>query len=249
LDLETDPRGLEDLPDHLASEGSFTQEMLTNLLFQRFLRSSRERDSYEERQELNLTFSNLLEQAKEEDLDFGQTMFKYMLRYKVSIRLTDKDCYRLEDPLLHWDSRSSHRLDYICAVGNKLGLHAALMNRESGYGYEFRMNPNPRKTFRGKFAQLGFDQKGSLLYLGRRPGEEVYICMAPKATLSPEFVHPPPIGCCSGPSQLAPAHANVLRMFILHCLKQTGRSVYTTRDPFQLLNEETIEWAQISNVL
>jgi len=211
----THPEDLDDIPEHLAAEDSIPQEEVSNSILHEIMRSSAESDNYDIREPKDLTLSHL-KSLYEKNLH--SHVIQIMRKYRARVKLTGEDMYSHQDPNVAWKAGSAHKLDYICALGNTLGIHAALTNTRVNDEYEFILHPKPAKQFSGKYAQLGFDQAASLLYIGSRPGEEVYLCMVPTDTLLPSFDTPPPVGLCTGSTTLSPDHARILTIFICYCL-------------------------------
>lgn len=205
------------------------------------MRSSAESDNYDIREAKDLTINRLKHLF---DSGLYNNVIQYMRNFKTRIVLTPDDVYDHRSPNLAWKAGTTHKLDYICAIGNKIGLHAALTNAPVNAGYEFELKPRPSKQFSGKYAQLGFDQVSSLLYIGSRPGEEVFLCMAPTETLSPLFDSPPSIGLCTGPTNLSPKHARILIIFLSHCLSlmPDAKGVYCI-NPYSIkMPPEPMDW-------
>ena len=141
-----------------------------------------------------------------------------LLAVRTRIHLEDRDQFLQNNPRTIWNANSDRRLDYMCTMGNKLGLHAALTNRLSDMEYEFKLEIKPKLAFAGKYAQLGADQKDSLLRIGSRPGEDVYLFMCPTAVLDdPDYQSTEP-GECTGKTQMDLKHSRILIAFIAHCL-------------------------------
>jgi len=141
-----------------------------------------------------------------------------MRDFKCRVVISEDDYFPHSDPHLAWNAAAAHRLDYICAVGSVLGVHASLTNDVINGQYEFQLLPRPYKKFSGKYAQLGSDQAGALIHIGTRPGEEVYLFMAPSETLDPSFNTNSRPGLCSGPTTMQEKHARVIIAFIASCL-------------------------------
>jgi hypothetical protein len=239
---------LDDLPVHLTNDDSIPQDEISNGVLQEIFRSSAESDSYDGREPKDLSLSHLRALYER---GLHTNVIQYMRNFKARIVLSPEDYYDHRDPHIAWKAGSSHKLDYICAVGNKLGIHAALTNVEINVNYVFELLPKPQKHFNGKYAQLGFDQASSLLHIGSRPGEEVFICMAPSETLMPSFESPPPPGFCTGPTTLNPKHARILMIFISYCLSHMAdiTSVYCMH-PYDIpMPPEPINWDLTTNAL
>lgn len=217
ITFSAQPVDLDDVPVYFAAEDCISQEEVSSGILQELMRSSAESDNYDSRAGKDLTLAHLKTIYNQ---NLYTTVVQYMRKYKSRIVLTPDDLYSHRDPMVAWRAGYAHKLDYICAVGDRLGLHAALTDSGVNVEYEFTLSPKPHRKFGGKYAQLGFDQSGSVMYLGSRPGEEVYICMAPEEVLSPDFSSPPPVGLCSDSPLLTPFHARVMIVYIAFCLSQ-----------------------------
>ncbi|KAF9442204.1 hypothetical protein P691DRAFT_789934 [Macrolepiota fuliginosa MF-IS2] len=82
----------------------------------------------------------------------------------------------VEDPKLLWMMDKSF-LDLLVCVGRGLGLGPILPNLEALHTFEFKLELNaPNRQFTAKNVQLGFDPRGSMLWIGRSPsGEDVWL--------------------------------------------------------------------------
>jgi hypothetical protein len=206
-------------------------------------RSSAEQDSYDQRATKELTLDTL-RVVYEQQLHLNAT--QYLRNYKAHITITDEDAYPHNDPHLVWNAGAAHRLDYICAIGDKLGLHATLTGADVNLDYVFELCPHPHKQFSGKYAQLGADQASAFLHIGNRPGEEVYLYMSPREVLGlpPSSNDLPEPGFCTGTTVLQPNHARIVSAFLAYCLgvMVDVTSVYC-HDPYSIpMTPEPMSW-------
>jgi hypothetical protein len=231
----------DQLPDHLVAEDPVPQQEVSGHILHQLHRSSRESDEYDRRPVKSVTLAHLKRLSQK---GLQGKVVEYMRRYKTQIDLTESDSYSHHDPCLAWRAGKAHKLDYICVVGNKLGLHAALTNGNVDIGYQFTLFPKPNKPFSGKYAQLGFDQTSSLLYIGSRPGEEVFVSMAPIETLALDFNSPPPIGSCKGSTTvLKENHSRILINYIVFCLSKVPQECVYLTSPYGVpLLPEKMSW-------
>jgi len=167
-----------------------------------------------------------------------------LLNVKTRILLEDSDQFLQTDPLTVWNTAKDMRLDYVCAMGDSTGLHAALTDPRNSLGYEFKLQVKPEISFSGKFAQLGADQKEGLLRIGTRPGgEEVYLYMCPQEVVQDmEHAIPPP-GLCTGSTRMKTRHARILTIFLAYCLARVRDEVgIYCGDPYTVPLEGPPNW-------
>jgi hypothetical protein len=154
-----------------------------------------------------------------------------------------EDTYEHCDPLTVWNALQDKRLDYICAMGGGLGLDAALPGSGSGLAYSFLLEVSPGRTFKGKYCQLGSDQAGSMIRIGRRPDEEVFIYMCPAEVLDRDYLPQTPAGHCTGDTRLIRRHANVMKLFLAKCLSLlTCEGTVTCEDEYLVDVERADDW-------
>jgi hypothetical protein len=81
-----------------------------------------------------------------------------------------------DDPDLAWIAEQSF-LDLMVCVGRGLGLGAVIPNLQVHHSFSFKLDlSKPYRQFTAKHVQLGFDPKGSMLWIGRLPsGEDVWL--------------------------------------------------------------------------
>lgn len=228
----------------MANSDSINQSEIYQAVYRAGFRTPAESDNYmgREYQELSLT-----ELKKQFENNSSTQAIKTLTDKRAQIQLRSEDLYEHGNPLAVWKGCSDMRFDYICAIGNTLGLDAALPDRTSDPGeYNFKMQIQPHISFSGKYAQLGADQKEGLLRIGSRSGgEEVYIYMCPEEVFQPGYEVPEP-GFCSGPTRMSAKHARILTAFLAVCLSEirdTGTGSYITNDCYEIpLPPEPMTW-------
>jgi hypothetical protein len=110
-------------------------------------------------------------------------------------------------------------IDYRLTVANSIGFSALLPNAVSSINFCFTMDlQRPYTSFKGKHATLGFDPAGSMLYIGRRNDEDVFLAMAPDAFLRGE-TEPCPAGFTSGSPVMSKRHYRQMVMMLAHFLE------------------------------
>jgi hypothetical protein len=232
---------LEEISEFLANTDEITQEEIYSSITRSVLRSTAEQDNYDQRERKVLTM-NELKSDFERNLHMNAVL--RMRRYRLELKLREEDYYSLTDSTIAWNATAARRLDYICAVGNQLGLHAALSSRSVNTEYEFVLAPRPQTAFYGKYAQLGADQKESLLKLGQRPGEDIFLYMAPTEVLDPSFKDLPAPGFATGSTRLSTRNARIILAFIASCLAEMSdvTSVYCTNEYLVPLPPQKMSW-------
>jgi len=232
---------------HLQSGDSVPQSEIASSMLNNVFRSANERDVYEARALQEISLTSLRHQY---ETHMASRAMYNLLSVRTRIKLEDRDQFLQNDPRTVWNANADKRLDYICAMGSKLGLHAALTNRANDIEYEFAMDIKPGLSFAGKYAQLGADQKESLLRIGSRPGEDVYIYMCLTEVLENIHSPVPEPGWCTGNTRMNSKHSRILTVFIAHCLSlmRDVTSVHCTQ-PYDIpLPPHPMDWT-ITNAL
>jgi hypothetical protein len=124
-------------------------------------------------------------------------------------------------------------IDYHLTVGSCIGLAALLPNTRSDHSFSFEMElQKPHTSFKPKHAMLGFDPAGSMLYIGRRLGDDVFLAMAPNLFLR-GHTHPCAAGHSSGSSLMSRRHYRQVLMMVVYFLAQIPQlSFYNTGDVY-----------------
>jgi len=214
-DLSSQPVDIDELPIYLTTEDPVDQAEISQSLAQDLMRGEGEGDSYDSREGKDLTISFLKQCYDRNDY---KTPINIMRHFKPRLILKQEDVFDHTDPSVAWRAGSSHRLDYICTVGNSIGLHAALSGTDTNLEYRFELVPRPRKIFHGKYAQLGSDQSAALLYIGSKSNEDIYLFMAPIESLESNFVPCTPAGSCTGTTVMETCHSRILIVYLAYCL-------------------------------
>ena len=145
---------------------------------------------------------------------------KLMKRANMSIPAD----YRMDvdDPYLLWNCDSSY-LDFFNCVSKGIGLDAFIPNTATVHNYEFSFSLNyPSRNYRSKYAKLGFDPAGAMLWIGRTPAaEDAWIAMAPNDSLDLNCPLVPP-GTSSGATRMKPEHYRILTSFLSCMFRRSG---------------------------
>jgi hypothetical protein len=168
-----------------------------------------------------------------------------IMRRRVQVNLDDNlSVMDSRDPSLLWHC-NNHFLDYLLLVSNKVGLHAILPRVQNDTGYNFRLQlDQPYRAFQTKHAQLGFDPKGRMLFIGFLGIENVWLALAPRQALRNDSLDVAP-GTCTGPTQLSSKHYRIIVAWLAHVLDDRGiqdvylRKEYPDISSTAALNEET----------
>ena len=128
----------------------------------------------------------------------------------------------VDDPFLLWNCDSSY-LDFFNCVSAGIGLDAFIPNTSAVHNYEFSLSLNyPARNYRSKYAKLGFDPAGAMLWIGRTPAaEDAWIAMAPNEALELDCPLVPP-GTSGGPTKMKPLHYRILTAFLSCMLQRSG---------------------------
>jgi hypothetical protein len=129
---------------------------------------------------------------------------------------------RSNDKDLSWNP-DIHYIDLMICVPRGLGLAALLPNRRRMHTYEFTLNMETNyRTFSAKFAKLGFDPTGAMVWMGQSPSaEDVWLAWAPTDSLNIDCEDVPP-GTCQGSTKLSTRHYRMSTMFMASMLESIG---------------------------
>ena len=161
----TEPIDLDEVHPSLQNNDFVHQDDIYQGVNETAMRSALELDNFEARPLKILHLTDL--RADYQSRSYGTAIYN-MRQYRCQVQIEDRDKMLQNNPKTIWNADADRRLDYICAMGNQLGVHAALSNRENDLEYEFVIQILPHMSFSGKYAQLGADQKESLLRIGSR---------------------------------------------------------------------------------
>jgi hypothetical protein len=202
----------------MQTDDAISQDEIGAAISHNVLRSSAERDAYQGRPHKVLSLSSL---RFEMEHCLVQQAISHLQTSRSRIQLEDSDQYLNRDPLTIWNSNSDKRLDYICAVGSKVGIHAALPKEANGTRYELSIEIKPFMSFSGKYAQLGADQSEGLLRIGLQSGEDVYVFMCPREVMEDwDHLPPPPGTWTSNTTRMKTKHSRIMTIYIADCLSQ-----------------------------
>jgi len=121
-----------------------------------------------------------------------------------------------------------HFIDLMVCVGDGLGLDAMIPNRQTLHTYEFTLDiGKPNRQFSTKFAKLGFDPAGCMLWMGTSPNaEDVWMAWAPN-----DNTDDVPAGHTSGATPMSTGHYRMAVMFLAKLVSSLPyRDVITTKD-------------------
>lgn len=178
-----------------------------------------EKDEYSNRPLKAVTFKELRGYRERKNTQMALSLLQSA---RTKIVLQDEDQFLHNDPLTLWDAVSDKRLDYICTVGDRMGLDAILPNSRTDSLYQITIQLMPHFAFAGKLAQLGADQSEALFRIGFTPLEDFYVFMAPKEVFDGSYEAEKP-GYCSGTTtRMKSVHTRIMAMFIAYVLYQMG---------------------------
>jgi hypothetical protein len=214
----TAPVDLDEVDVRLQTDDMIDQDEIGAAISRNVIRSMAERDIYQSRPSKVLTLANL---RFEMERSLTQQAIAHLQISRSRLQLEDGDQFLHGDPLTIWNTNSDKRLDYICAMGSKVGLHVALPDRPDDCEYELVLNIKPQLAFAGKYAQLGADQTEGLLRIGSRPGEDIYVFMCPREVLEDlDYVPTTPGTCVGKTTRMKTKYSRILTAFIADCLSK-----------------------------
>jgi hypothetical protein len=146
---------------------------------------------------------------------------------------------------------SSTMLDFQLTVANQMGFSSILPNRVNAHTFSFTMDlKKPNHEFHGKHSMIGFDTKGSVLYIGHAMNLDVYLAMAPNNFLSGD-TPARPAGYSTGSSLMSTRHYRQIVAMIAHFLgKVSERAYYTLEEPDDIdLDGTSLNWELFTNVM
>lgn len=126
-------------------------------------------------------------------------------------------------------------IDYLLTVGNRIGFSPLLPKTQSAPRFSFEMDlKKPFIAFKGKYAMLGFDPAGSMLFIGRCNNEDVFLAMAPNEFLR-GHTRPTPAGHSSASPLMSRRHYRQILMMIVHFLALLpGQAYYNVRSVYNI---------------
>jgi hypothetical protein len=146
---------------------------------------------------------------------------------------------------------STTMLDFQLTVAKQMGFGPLLPNAANAHMFSFDMDlKRATHQFHGKHSMIGFDTKGSILYIGQAMNVDVYLAMAPNAFLngSAPACH---AGYSTGPSTMTTRHYRQIVMMISHFLEKVAdRAYYTLGDPYGIdLDSASPNWGWFTSIM
>ena len=147
----------------------------------------------------------------------GQAVQSLLKRHRVNATSSSFNVAPASENL-SW-SIHRHFIDLKIFVGKGLGLGGMMPRNHTLHTYEWELNVRqPERQFNTKFAKLGFDPVGCMLWIGRSPNaEDVWLAWAPNTALD-RTEDEVPAGTSSGPTTMTEAHYRRVVMFLAHCI-------------------------------
>jgi hypothetical protein len=107
-----------------------------------------------------------------------------LLSKRINLQVDSAYTISSDDNMLSWNADSNF-LDFLTCVSADLGFDAFIPNVVSMHNYQFRLNlKQPIRAFPTKYAKLGFNPSGSILWIGQsHTSEDVWIGMAYRALI------------------------------------------------------------------
>ncbi len=142
-------------------------------------------------------------------------------------------------------------LDFQLTVATQMGFSPLLPNGANAHTFSFKMDlKRPTHEFHRKHSIIGFDTKGSILYIGQAMNVDVYLAMAPNSFLT-GFTPARPSGYSTGSSIMSMRHYRQIVIMLAHFLgKIPDRAYYTLDDPNNIdLDATSLTWGLFTNVL
>jgi hypothetical protein len=234
---------LEVIPEALQTEDSIQQEDVLSEIFKARQYQTGQGRTFEKEQVFNVKISTLRRSYEKKDSHYAINLMRRRVRVELDARSTADS----RDDDLMWHC-TNFFLDYLMLVSADIGLHAILPNVQSDPGYNFRLQLNqPYRTFSAKFAKLGFDPKGRMLFIGFQGIDNVWLAMAPRRALRPDG-EDIPVGTCTGPTMMATEHYLAMLAWLSHTLQETAISDVFLSVPYPDISS-TFKFKIDSNIL
>jgi hypothetical protein len=214
----TAPFAVDTAPDGLVADDQPAQQLALRAALRSEIGDADElgeRFSTEKRHKKSLEFYQRLYEGKHSGVA-AQSMLK-----RNRVNAITSSCNVAPDNLdLSW-AIHRHFIDLKIFVGKGLGLGGMMPNQHTLHTYEFELNlRRPDRQFNTKFAQLGFDPVGCMLWIGRSPNaEDVWLAWAPNNALD-GTEGDVTAGTCSGDTKMAEEHYRRAVMFLATCISE-----------------------------
>jgi hypothetical protein len=240
----TGPLDLEEVYAHyLQSDDVVSQKDISLAINQRWARVGKESDNFLNREEVNKPLSDF---RIIRDTGSEHQAVDLLLKKRTRVKLVDGiDFYPNDHPGTFYNSNEERSLDFVCIMGNRMGLDAAMTSQALSVSNAFNLDIQPHYAFPGKFAQLGADQKEALLRIGFRSNrEDVYIFMAPKELLSNPSGPVPEAGLCTGgDTRMQLKYSRILVAYFAYVLANMRSSTRATySNPYEMPITGKMNW-------
>jgi hypothetical protein len=142
---------------------------------------------------------------------------------------------------IHW-MIDEYYLDLLICRGRNVGLSAILPNVEVDHTIQLSMElKRSERSFRAKYAHLGFDTIGCMQFIGKtHRGEDAWIGWIPNELQGMDLDEedPVPPGTCTGETKLSKPHINGAIMFFAAQLAAMGYKDVTVFDDYPDLDDD-----------
>lgn len=218
---------LNTVPPSLEADDSIDQGELMRSIFQQNFIPEAERDPFERLKATSMRLSRLRDIYEKKRLSTALQCLE--LRSKIKI---DSDLQiSPEDDLLLWNTKA-HRLDYMLTVSDEIGLWSIMPNVESDHTFTFNLDlSQPYRDFKAKYAKLGFDPRGRMLYIGKCRSDDVWLALAPLDFIEGGSEDIPP-GHVTGDTRLSTSRYRMVVMFFASVLSSIPDRGFTCIDPY-----------------
>ncbi|KAM6488794.1 hypothetical protein JOM56_015743 [Amanita muscaria] len=225
-------------PDHMETEDQPDQQITLTAALSAAAAAATE--SHAERFHAQAKHSRRLEYfaAMYEKDDDRSAIQSLLQRHEVTI--TDSNLIvNARNDQLAWHL-VSHYLDLQICVGAGLGLAAMLPNITMHHAMEFRLDLKQQaRRFGAKYAKLGFDPTGCMLWIGRSStGEDTWLAWVRNESLWDEAEDIPP---ASGKEDtvMSKKHYRMVVMFLAEMLTKINHRDVIVTNPYPDIEDDT----------
>lgn len=239
------PLDLDHIPSSFQVDDHVSQDELLQAIFQPSIIPEHERDLYEKLPPHTVRLSWLKDTYEKKRTQLAIESLEKRLKIKVDSAL---QCV-LEDDNLLWDV-NVNRLDYIVTVADKIGLWPILPRVTSDHTYTFNLDlSKPYKDFKAKYARLGFDPKGSMLFIGTCRNDDIWLALVPH-TFSQGVGRNLAAGFITGDPRLSTSHYRMAVMFFAAALASIPDRGFVCHNKYGInLNSSSSDFSMYTNVL
>jgi hypothetical protein len=236
---------LDDIPSAFQVDDHLSQDDLLHAIFQPIPIPENERDPYEKLPIKEIRLSQL---ETWYNMDHAQSAIQSLTR-RLKIKIDSRLKCDWEDVNLLWGVRVNH-LDYILTVADKIGLWPILPYSQSDHTYTFNIDlSKPYREFKAKYARLGFDPKGSMMFIGTCRNDDVWLALAPR-TFAQGIGRDIATGYTTGDARLSTPHYRMLVMFLATAMASIPDRAFTCDDPYgPELHTAQSDFALYTNIL